>query len=122
MKLRRKNYSKYVCPGKTIKYHLRSNFFFSNQNEPYTAKLSFSDILKDFWRNLPKKISSKKKMVYIIKMYLIQLNYVFFGVLKHFCGNDQKNILRSKKCFSHQNEPHIAKLSTSVVLKHFCTN
>ena len=44
-------------------------------------------------------------------------------VVNHFCGNLQQNIsLRSKKCSSHPNGPHTAKLSLSGVLKHFCGN
>ena len=57
-------------------------------------------------------------------MSSIQLNkalLVFSSLIAEINKNNY-NSLWSKKCFSHQNEPHRAKQSISGVLKHFCGN
>ncbi len=58
--------------------------FFSNQNEPHTAKLSFSGILKYFCGYYEKKISLRSKKGFSLQNETHQLNYAFFGVLRHF--------------------------------------
>ena len=86
---------------------------------PYSAKLSFSGVLKHFAEMTKKYIfRSKKCFSHQNEPHTAKLS--FSDIVNHFCGNLQQNFfLRSKKCFSHLNEPHIAKLSFSVVLKYF---
>ena len=59
-------------------------------------------------------------MLHSIKMSSIQLNKAFQVLSSLFADINKKKLFWSKMYFSQQNEPHIAELNISGVLKHFC--
>ena len=97
----------------------RSEKWFPYPIEQHTATLRVSVVLKHFNWFDQKTCQLGHKRVFLNKLSYIQLNYAFL-LLEAFWRNVTKNLaFRTKKCFSHQIEPHSAKLSISAVFKHF---
>ena len=71
------------CGNKHINIYLKSIKFFSQQNEPHTAKLSFSSILKNFFR-LTKQISLRSQC-FSRQNEPHRVKVSFSGVLGLFC-------------------------------------
>ena len=96
---------------------------FSHENEPHRAILSYSAILKFFFTQIDNKLVIQVKNV-IFSSNFAQYSFAkLFYCIETFLQKLTKKLsFRSKKCFSHQNEPHTAILCFSAILKHFNGN
>ena len=109
---------------------------FSPQNKPHTAKLCFSVVLKYFRANSLKtslfsqKLTISERNTEIIRKFVFHNKFekgqtkrkIWICLNNCFWTNQWKGTNINKNCFSHQNEPHTAKLYFPVVLKHFSGN
>ena len=123
-----------IFVGQTIETGLiLPKIFFAPQNEPHTAKRSFSCILTNLCRKLTKDITGLK-IDYIRKKLRINQKVIFFSTSlkrdeswgffwfdgnKFFLSNQWNGTNFTENSFAPQNKPHTAKLSFSFVLKHF---
>ena len=109
--------------------------FLSPQSDPHTAKLCFSVVLKHFWGY------SQRTSLFITKCAISEKStetdrkFVFLNIFEMVNPEENLDLFKppiliipvkreniNKNFCSPQSEPHTAKLSFFVVLKHFWEN